>query len=51
MTSARADVDDDVAEMTSAMTSTGDPAARGACERVVQSSSKLLSAREGTWNA
>ena len=31
MTSARADVDDNVAEMTS----TGDPAARGACERVV----------------
>ena len=32
MSSARADVDDDVAEMTSAMTSAGDPAAR---ERVV----------------
>ena len=32
MTLARADVDDDVVEMTSAMTSAGDPAAR---ERVV----------------
>ena len=45
MTSARADVDDDVAEMTSAMTSADDPAAREAHERVVQSSPKLLSAR------
>ena len=47
MTSARADVDDDVAEMTSA----DDPAAREARERVVQSSPKLLSAREGAWHA
>ena len=40
MTSIRADVDVDVAVMTSA----GYPAAR---ERVVQSSPKLLSARDG----
>ena len=51
MTSARADVDDDVAEMTSAMTSADDPAAREARERVVQSLPKLLSAREGAWHA
>ena len=48
MTSVRADVDDDVAEMTSAMTSADDTAAR---ERVVQFSPKLLSAREGAWHA
>ena len=48
MTSARANVDDDVAEMTSAMMLVGDPAMR---ERVVQSSPKLLSTREGAWNA
>jgi len=32
------------------MTPVGDPATRGACERVVQSSLKLLSVREGAWS-
>ena len=47
MTSVRVDMDADVAVITSAMTSVGDPVVR---ERVVQSSSKLLLAREGTWS-
>ena len=46
MTSVRVDV----AVITSAMMSASDPVARGARERVVQSSSKLLLAREGTWS-
>ena len=46
----RADVDADVAMMTLAMTSVGDLVARGVCERMVQSSSKILLAREGAWS-
>ena len=45
MISVRADVDADVAVMTSA----GDPTVRAARERVVQSSPKLLSTRDGAW--
>ena len=45
MISVRADVDADVAVMTLA----GDPTARAARERVVQSSPKLLSMRDGAW--
>ena len=45
MTSVKADVDADVAVMMLA----SDPAVRVARERVVQSSPKLLSARNGAW--
>ena len=48
MSSIRANVDANSAVMTSAMMSAGDPAARAACERVVQSSPKLLSVRGGS---
>ena len=49
MTSVMADVDADVAVMTLAMMSTSDLAAHAACEHVVQSSPKLLLARDGMW--
>ena len=49
MTSVMVDVDADVAVMTLAMTLAGDLAARAACEHVVQSSPKLLLARDSTW--
>ena len=48
MSSIRANVDANSAVMTSAMMSAGDPTARAACERVVQSSPKLLSVRGGS---
>ena len=50
MTSTRADVDAGMAMMTLAMMSISDPAARGVRERVVQSSPKLRSTREGAWS-
>ena len=49
MTSVMADVDADVTVMTLAMMSTSDLAVHAACEHVVQSSPKLLLARDGTW--
>ena len=49
MTSARAYVDADVAVMTSAMTLTGDPAARGVREARGSIFTELWMAHEGAW--